>query len=667
MEVKDYNQVIGFVSEKEATNEATNEEISPCESDSDSVMSPNESPMIRCKDLSYPQQDYSKAQTGLTLTNLCPTNMARNTNQKIPSFGLHSPDVLPNLIQAENELIETLKQMHDTNDVCLQFNQDSLYLESDIIDLTSIPPPDTPDNELIGSSITINSAERPPSPYKEEIDLSKFDHVDSAQVVAELDHLCDQLSDMQASNERTQIDENIQNYLPKDIDEFISNLTVPPPPPPMERSSSLNKTNSNEYLSALIIPPPPRLSPTSTLTQDDVIAKFWKATDDMKKFCCNEESSPKLFKRDVHSSSSGESGYDSVVTSSLSSYNSDYPVFVDGGSPKHSLPTVEEIENDQSESSTIINQSEKTKSESSSCEDLHQIKVEEYQMISSTIEITKPIANLSRSLSWSNLPKTKSCQTEFTSSTLRHPKPPIPPCSPSIKERRRQALALKSNGKCTQINGSSSPTIRNGNAITEQHHLNGFHQNSLQNQFGTDPSTKCYSNFDLLAKTNQTKEIFIESQRDIDGLLGRLDEAYDMRLRTNITYFDEIKYLDAKEALINESRQFVTSSKLFVKCATESSPQLVQHLIECVALLDRMFGVSELVIMQIESHAEITCLVDRLKEVAATYAYTVDTVYKLISSMCSPSSNPYMGLLMNHATSLATALSALMRTLRSMN
>ncbi|OTF83484.1 hypothetical protein BLA29_013078 [Euroglyphus maynei] len=85
-----------------------------------------------------------------------------------------------------------------------------------------------------------------------------------------------------------------------------------------------------------------------------------------------------------------------------------------------------------------------------------------------------------------------------------------------------------------------------------------------------------------------------------------------------------------------------------------------------------MFTISEDVLMdQIQSSAQITCLVDRLKEVAATYAYTVDVVRRLVSHPDDDQhihlTNPYLDLLMSHATGLATSLSTLMRTLRTMN
>ena len=419
-------------------------------------------------------------------------------------------------------------------------------------------------------------------------------------------------------------------------------MTVQPPPPMIDQMAS-----NEQYLSTFIIPPPPSTSPSQFRAQDDVIAKFWKVTDDIKKMCNNEDISPRLFKREVHSSSSGESGYDSAFnSSSFSSSASDWPVFSENGSPKLCLPTVIEVTS-SSESEQFLNQrpkyskkSDQRSNESNSCEDLHIIR-EMSQHINGTNNMSgnKSPTNLSRSHSWNSLPtpSTPPSNTKFT-------KPPIPPCSPSIQEKRRQ-LGMKSSS-----------------LKKKHHHHNGFH--TLPNNL---PLVNGFGASEAVRQT--TDEIFSQSQRDIDVLLARLEEVHENRLTSSQPPYEctENDFLCAKEALVTESRHFVTASKLFVKCATEASPQLLEYLLECVTLLERMYSVGEIVILNMESQAQITCLVDRLKEVAATYAYTVDTVQKLHDNVCSPSTSPYMGLLMNHATSLATSLSALMRTLRAMN
>ncbi|XP_053212614.1 FERM and PDZ domain-containing protein 4-like [Panonychus citri] len=66
-------------------------------------------------------------------------------------------------------------------------------------------------------------------------------------------------------------------------------------PPTTAMSLSLDESNydngyeSNkddcDYLSSLIIPPPPTSSPSFNQELDEIIARFWKATDDVRKVC----------------------------------------------------------------------------------------------------------------------------------------------------------------------------------------------------------------------------------------------------------------------------------------------------------------------------------------------------------------------------------------------
>lgn len=64
----------------------------------------------------------------------------------LSSFGLHSPDNLPTTAHSRQEGLRTIiKQLEDNSGLPYQFAEGTLYLDPDIIDLTMIPPPITPD------------------------------------------------------------------------------------------------------------------------------------------------------------------------------------------------------------------------------------------------------------------------------------------------------------------------------------------------------------------------------------------------------------------------------------------------------------------------------------------------------------------------------------------
>ncbi|XP_015790098.1 uncharacterized protein LOC107366965 isoform X2 [Tetranychus urticae] len=794
------------------------------------------------------------------------------------SFGLHSPDVIPSLSDTENDLIETLKALQNPGEYQIPFSETTLYLDQDIIDLTAIPPPKTPDFDLSSSPSSKSSSPSSPSPYaipylqstNHHYELSPSSptpygrlknsarnlsntlnnnknnnntilngnskivnndngmddnyHKDykhngvqdsptnlaNVQLLAEYDRMCDNLKDLQLLSNlgssllssssinypAAPLDTEILKSLPQDIDKFIATVTVPPPTTALsanlvDEANYDNGYESNkddcDYLSSLIIPPPPLSSPSFNQEQNDIIARFWKATDDVRKVCNDrDDSSPRLSCRGLHSSSSGDSGYDSIINSSpffssssasstltnstinATNHNNSNNSFhhpsqthyqlnnsnINGDwsstSPncnesinydKFFLPTVEEIpmcrsnlsniysrltidnhgsSNTTSNSSSNISTStqspyldllslstnNKRISESSSCDDLYCFsRKTENEFLSRSSDESADESSILRPLvkshSWTSLQRTRN---------RAFGKPPLPPYSATRLSERRKLIPncnKKLSGLTSMVEVTKSdrcsgsefhsklnkfpiePSTSNLSAL--DHIQSDAVDNYMSLSFDNDPLSDFIgrgvlglgveveryhqheSETDILLNKGKLEDLFIRSQRDIDTLLVRLEEVHENRLRSHPTIYNSChveKYVAAKETLLVESRHFVTASKLFVKCATEASPLLVDHLLSCISLLERMFDIGESIAIHLKSQAQITCLVDRLKEVAATFGYTVDTVHKLIDGSTQPedaSSSPYMGLLMNHAGSLATSLSALMRTLRALN
>lgn len=284
--------------------------------------------------------------------------------------------------------------------------------------------------------------------------------------------------------------------------------------------------------------------------------------------------------------------------------------------------------------------------ESCSCDDLEIIK--ENQNNSNTK------SQITRSQSWSSIERNEKALG----------KPPLPPHPLSGLERRRAKVAksksLDAANKKLKCIQTPLSTLNSSKLIYNQ-------DNSLE--LSTSMNGKSY-NWKIVDK-EERDHIFKQAQKDIDTLLARLEYAYESRLQSHSMYncIDIEKYTVAKEALSVESKQFVTASKLFVQHATDLSPLIIDHLFECLTFLERMFDIAESVVVHLDSEPHISCLVDRMKEAAATYSYTVDTIHKLsnsVNNIDDAVSSPYMAMLMSHAASLATSLSALTRTLRNL-
>ncbi|KAG8185472.1 hypothetical protein JTE90_019731 [Oedothorax gibbosus] len=161
------------------------------------------------------------------------------------------------------------------------------------------------------------------------------------------------------------------------------------------------------------------------------------------------------------------------------------------------------------------------------------------------------------------------------------------------------------------------------------------------------------------------KASFQTAQQEIADMIENLDLACKARLNECdecLPKPGDTKLVKVRNTLIYESRQFVTASKLFVKSITESSDKMEEHLTTCIALLDRIFAVSELVVMEMSLPSQINSLVDKLKEMAVAYSRTVQAAHCAASGEIP---NPNMAGLMHQATALATSLTVLMRTLRT--
>ncbi|XP_065352371.1 FERM and PDZ domain-containing protein 4 isoform X1 [Cloeon dipterum] len=149
------------------------------------------------------------------------------------SFGLHSPDnVLPRA--GNSDMKEILLRLQQDTSLPYHFAEGTLYLDPDIIDLTMIPPPITPDNLALSF---LDSPSSPPTPFADQLPpLLPGPH-----------HEWDQ--DM--------LDELLDSNL--DLDEFLATVVVPAP-----NQSGITELTPEE-VSAYIIPPPPPPSQSNIL------------------------------------------------------------------------------------------------------------------------------------------------------------------------------------------------------------------------------------------------------------------------------------------------------------------------------------------------------------------------------------------------------------------
>lgn len=247
--------------------------------------------------------------------------------------------------------------------------------------------------------------------------------------------------------------------------------------------------------------------------------------------------------------------------------------------------------------------------------------------------------------------------------------------SPSSNVRKTSASMLRtaSVGRASgrSINGGHLHSLQlhteSGSAAAAFNGANGCLCSPLTTTSVTSPNASCHAcrgNVLESAFGCETAETpFLHAQQEVYAMVLRLDDVVtktSQRPTVDTTVVDGDKFSLAREALVSESRQFVTASKLFVRSATECSPQTVEHLATCVALLDRMFTASERLVLS--GGSSWVSLLDQVKAVALAYTRAVSTAGK---SAHTASGGGTVGSLMHQATDLASALTTLMRTLRS--
>ena len=163
--------------------------------------------------------------------------------------------------------------------------------------------------------------------------------------------------------------------------------------------------------------------------------------------------------------------------------------------------------------------------------------------------------------------------------------------------------------------------------------------------------------------------VFQKAEEALGQVLIHIDEAHDIcndsssnKVSTSTKSKDQ--YLKAKETLTNESRQFVTASKLFVKSATESEGQLMDCLNHCVHMIDQIGKVTIEVATHTPTPMQTQALISKVRDVAETFLQTVLAAGNAIGKDMN---DPSMNVLMKRATNLAKVLTTLMRSLRVFN
>ena len=148
-----------------------------------------------------------------------------------------------------------------------------------------------------------------------------------------------------------------------------------------------------------------------------------------------------------------------------------------------------------------------------------------------------------------------------------------------------------------------------------------------------------------------------QSEQAVNRVISRLAAPLPAKPGSGRPGEEEELLEAARERLINESRQFVTASKMFVKSVTDSPQAMAVCLSQCVVLVERM-GLAVEDVSVLEQNRDLP---PKVRDVARAFLHTLRAAAEASGQGVS---DPSMGRLMGKATALAGVLTILMRSLR---
>ncbi|GIY60461.1 uncharacterized protein CDAR_620821 [Caerostris darwini] len=616
------------------------------------------------------------------------------------SFGLHSPHLFVSSLQQESEedIEELLRQLHTSTN--LPFEENTLCLDPDIIDLTIIPPPS--DDDVDFCCVTPDAVD----------DRKSF-----------LDQETGQRRDFYA-NELT------DTYQAEPEENGIVFTAEPEAPADSDKAANDALSTGEDDLSAYIIPPPPPSSTRVVEEQNRVLARFRQAAEEIRrmmahgnenlagskysdsmnsvsKFCTiprrHEESHrPTLSSlaslvtpvRETHGAKfdSPESSTSITVQSAEQPTTKDCCVNGSGvvdsetgvswrPQPPPRVKRNSLVNNELSAGFHGIGSARRhsviSSEHSSTVSSMHAVKEQTSQNDSSDERVSFGSPEVSNDYHSSQL-------NGYQNGHDHHPhKAYLYNGYTEENESNGHDGEFYVNGEysgyessefqpgvseCDVCVGGKNGLV-NGCTCKKINHFMSYHQSLPRKSMNTKLQPVHGGPLENGYDSANGKVSFQSAQQEIADMIENLDLACNARLQECSECLPKVppghsKLVKVRDTLIYESRQFVTASKLFVKSITESSDKMEEHLTTCIALLDRIFAVSELVVMEMTLPSQINSLVEKLKEMAVAYSRTVQAAHCAASGEI-PNSN--MAGLMHQATALATSLTVLMRTLRTFN
>ena len=173
--------------------------------------------------------------------------------------------------------------------------------------------------------------------------------------------------------------------------------------------------------------------------------------------------------------------------------------------------------------------------------------------------------------------------------------------------------------------------------------------------------SRCKTPSDVVKKTYTGEHIFRDTNVDVEMLIKAIETTLSDVNRRDFKVTSDLDLKISKDQLVAESRQFVTDSKLLVSSATQNLEMLIENVNSSIHTLAKIVLNCQGTMKSMTSLPAAQNLGSKVKDVATAYKTTVNAAHVAAGK---PLSDPQMKLLMRQATTLASILSTLMKTLK---
>ena len=162
--------------------------------------------------------------------------------------------------------------------------------------------------------------------------------------------------------------------------------------------------------------------------------------------------------------------------------------------------------------------------------------------------------------------------------------------------------------------------------------------------------------------TVYTSEDFGQATGDVDRLLAELKQTMES-LKSSRIDRKPVQFNMCKEELQTQVRQFVTDAKLLVSNATQTKAKLAVNMDASMHSLVRIFLHGQATMFMMEAIHQAQHLGSEVMRVANAYKSTLNAAHAAVGK---PLSDPHMKYLMRQATNLASLLSTLLKSLKTL-